>query len=260
MKKLALAISMIAIGATGASAADMAVKARPVAAPVAYSWTGCYVGGFVGGAWADRDARAVDTNGYNGLGDTWFYKTDSSFIGGGTLGCNYQTGAFVFGLEGEAGYLRSTGSALDPLSPFLPLDTRASTRLGDWYGLVAGRAGFAVNRTLFYVKGGVAFVDTNVSTIDAILQPVVGNTITATGSDARATWALGGGVEYALTNNWTVKGEYMYLDTRQTLNACGLTTLGATRFCWAHDVPGLHTAKLGLNYKFNWGAPLVAKY
>ena len=251
-----------AVGMTGSAfAADMAVKARPVVAPVvAYSWSGCYIGGFVGGAGSDRNVRARDTDGYNGAADTWFYGTDTNVIGGGTLGCNYQTGAFVFGVEGEAGYLRVKGSALDPLSPFLPLDTRSSTTFGDWYGVIAGRAGVALDRTLFYAKGGVAFVNTNVSTIDAILGGVGGNTITATGSDSRATWALGGGIEYALINNWTIKGEYLYIDTRQTLNACGLATVGGGRFCWSHDVPGLHTAKLGLNYKFNWAGPVVARY
>lgn len=148
------------------------------------------------------------------------------------------------------------GSALDLINPFLPLDTRSSTTFGDWYGVIAGRAGVAFDRTLFYAKSGFALVNTNVSTIDAILAG--GNTISATGSDSRATWALGGGIEYALTNNWTIKGEYLYIDPRQTLNACGLATIGGGRFCWSHDVPGLHTAKLGLNYKFSWAGPVVA--
>ena len=245
-----------------AIAADMAPRyaKAPAPAPAAvFSWTGCYVGGFVGGAWANGNTRARDTNGYNALGDTWFYDPGSGFTGGGTLGCNYQAGSFVVGIEGEAGYLRVTGSALDPLSPFIPLDTRSTTRFGDWYGVIAGRAGFAVDRVLFYGKGGVAFVNTNVSTIDSIIAGG-GNTITATTSDNRATWALGGGIEYALTNNWTIKGEYLYIDTRQTLNACGNAAFGGARFCWSHDVPGLHTAKLGLNYKFNWAQPVVAKY
>ncbi|MBN8987472.1 MAG: porin family protein [Rhizobiales bacterium] len=261
MQKIVVGL-IAAVAMTGSAfAADMApryTKAPPVVAAPVFSWTGCYIGGFVGGAGADRNSRARDLNGYNAVGDTWFYGTDNSFIGGGTLGCNYQTGAFVLGVEGEAGYLRVRGSALDPFSPFLPLDTRASTAFGDWYGVIAGRAGVAVDRALFYVKGGAAFVNTSVSTIDA--NPAGGNTITATAGDTRATWALGGGIEYALTNNWTIKGEYLYIDTRETLNACGFAAVGGARFCWSHDVPGLHTAKLGLNYKFDWAGPVVAKY
>jgi outer membrane immunogenic protein len=247
------------ISASAAPAADLAPRytKAPPAAPV-FSWSGCYLGGFVGGAWADNSVRARDTNGYNALGDTWFYNTNSSFIGGGTAGCNYQTSAFVFGIEGEVGYLRSTGSALDPLSPFIPLDTTSSTRFGDWYGVVAGRAGFAVDRTLFYAKGGVAFIDTHVSVIDT--NPAGGNTITALGSDNRATWAAGAGIEYAFTNNWTIKGEYLFIDTRETINACGNANVGGGRFCWSHDVPGLHTVKLGLNYKFDWGGPGLVVY
>jgi outer membrane immunogenic protein len=89
---------------------------------------------------------------------------------------------------------------------------------------------------------------------------VVGNTVSTTANDTRATWAVGGGVEYALQGNWTVKGEYMYIDTRQTLTSCGNATIGGGRFCWNHDVPGLHTFKLGLNYKFNTAGAVVARY
>ena len=96
----------------------------------------------------------------SGLYDVWNYDLKSSFLGGGTLGCNWQPigSPFVIGAEGEIGYLRLTASALDfPLDPFQSINS--SVRIGDWYGMVTGRLGYAWDRALVYVKGGVAFVD-----------------------------------------------------------------------------------------------------
>jgi len=249
----------LALPAFGADLPPRIPTKAPVMVTSVYNWTGCYVGGYVGGATPSRSVTATDLNGYNGP-DSWTYKPDSSVIGGGTLGCNYQTGQFVFGLEGEGGYMSLKGAALDPLSPFLPLDTTSSTKIGDWYAMVTGRAGIAWDRTLFYVKGGVAFVNISTSVVDPILQPVVGNTITANGANTtKATWTIGGGIEYALSDAWSLKGEYMYIAIPSVDNDCGIATVGGGRFCWSHDLPGVHTAKFGINYHFNAG-PVVARY
>jgi outer membrane immunogenic protein len=258
---IALGIASLAVASLPAAAADLSAriptKAPAMMAP-SFTWTGCYLGGYVGGAFANRAASATDTNGYNGP-DTWSYNLSPSPIGGGTLGCNYQTGQFVFGLEGEGGYMSLRGSALDPLSPFLPLDTTSSTTVGDWYAMATGRAGIAWDRALLYVKGGAAFVNTKVSVVDPILQPVIGNTINAAATQLVTTWTIGGGLEYALGGNWTIKGEYMYIALNQTQNACGAATIGGGRFCWSETIPGVHTVKIGLNYLFNAG-PVVARY
>lgn len=259
MKRIVLSALAVVTLAGSSFAADLAprsyTKAPPMAPAPLFSWTGCYIGGFVGGAFPGRNVSVRDVNGYNGP-DSWSYSQGANVTGGGTLGCNYQVNQFVIGLEAEGGYLHVSGSALDPVSPFLPLDTRSSVTIGDWYALLAGRGGLAVDRALFYVKGGVAFVNTNVSTVDALVAG--GNTISATNSANNATWALGGGIEYALTNNWSIKGEYLYIDTSRNVSACGTATIGGGTFCWSHNVPGLHTAKFGINYKF--GGPVVARY
>jgi outer membrane immunogenic protein len=259
---LGATVGLIALSALPAMAADLPMKAPPIAPMMApaFSWNGCYLGGHVGAAWTNKDVTATDVNAYNGSVHGWSYKLDSNIIGGGTLGCNYQIGQFVLGVEGEGGYMSLRGSAVDPLSPFVPPDTVSTTRIGDWYAMATGRAGFAWDRALIYLKGGAAFVNTRVSVVDSVLQPVVGNTITATNEQVRATWTVGGGLEYALGGNWTVKGEYMFIGLNHTESACGIATIGAGRFCWNHDVPGIHTAKLGINYLFNTGGPLAARY
>lgn len=262
-RSLIIGAGLLALTAFPAAAADIAVKAprvAPIMAP-AFSWTGCYLGGYVGGAFAGRDVTVRDINGYNygGVaGPPFGYNLDASVIGGGTLGCNIQTGQWVFGVEGEGGYMSLRGSRFDPNSAFLPLDTISSTRIGDWYGMITGRAGVAFDRTLLYVKGGAAFVDHEVTTVDALLAG--GNTITAVGGKTKFAWTVGGGIEYAFASNWTIKGEYMYLGLKHTENACGVATIGGGVFCWSHDVPGVHTAKIGLNYLFNAGGPVVARY
>ena len=258
-----VALGLVAMSSAPATAADLSVpRALPVMAapPPPFSWTGCYLGGYVGGGWGSRDVTATDLNGYNGS-DVWGYKLSPSFIGGGTLGCNYQTGQFVFGLEGEGGYLSLRGSALDPLSPFVPLDTTSSTRIGDWYAMATGRIGTTWDSALFYVKGGAAFVNTQVSVIDPVLQPVLGNTISATSTaQVRTTWTIGGGIEYAFAPNWSVKGEYMFIGLSQSETVCGVAALNAGRYCWSHEERGIHTAKIGLNYLFNTADPVVARY
>src|SRR5262245_34530971 len=125
-------IPLAALAAIGsANAADLPVKARPPAVAV-FSWTGCYLGGYVGGAWSDRDGAEFTDLGQNGLGlagslvtnpffsysggatgarivpqHTWSADLDASVIGGGTLGCNWQfaSSSFVIGIEAEGGYM-----------------------------------------------------------------------------------------------------------------------------------------------------------
>jgi outer membrane immunogenic protein len=261
MKKLLLTV-VAAFGFVGtAVAADlparMPVKALPVIAP-GFSWTGCYIGGYVGGAWSDREATAFDRGTYNSFTpQPWSYNTDSSVIGGGTVGCNYQPvgSPFVFGLEGEIGYLHLSGSAADPVTGIDPI---ASTKVGDWYGMITGRLGYSWDRALVYVKGGAAFVNVEHS----IFDNVGAVTVAGTSSGTKATWTVGGGLEYALNQNWSLKAEYMFIGLDDNATTCGVIVGGGangSRHCWDHDTGGIHTAKIGLNYRFG-GAPLLARY
>ena len=149
-----------------ASAADLparypnATPPAPVILPV-FSWTGCYLGGFASGAWGN-DLAAYDRSNLAGQPgppfDAWSYKLSTSFIGGGTVGCNWQPVGtpFVAGVEGEFGYLKLSGSSFDPLDPIGPNNILSTTKIGDWYGMLTGRLGYAWDRALFYVKGGAA--------------------------------------------------------------------------------------------------------
>ncbi len=96
---------------------------------------------------------------------------------------------------------------------------------------------------------------------EVTLQPAVGNIISASSANTtKATWTIGGGLEYALSDAWSVKGEYMYIAAPSGVGtACGVAAVGGGTFCLSHDLPGMHTAKFGINYHFGAG-PLVARY
>jgi outer membrane immunogenic protein len=294
MKKLLLGcaplVVLAAIGSATAADLRMPVKAPPLIVP-AFSWSGCYVGGFAGGAWSERDGATFTDLGQNGLGPagsiatppflsysggavaarivpahSWSADLGASFIGGGTIGCNWQPAgsSFVFGVEGEAGYLKLSGNAFDPatiISTQSVLDVLGSAKIGDWYGMVTGRVGYAWDRTLLYVKGGAAFVPTKSSVLDTCQNTVVGCgnwLISTSGKDTATTWTVGGGIEWAFAANWSVKGEYMFiaLNDHDGFRTCGPVTtpsgaiLAGGPFCFDHSFGGIHTAKIGLNYRF----------
>jgi outer membrane immunogenic protein len=270
--KFVFATAAAALISTSAFAADLPARTYTKAPvmPTVFNWTGFYIGGFVGGAFADGNARATEpsTPGgvfYNGRNLETSYELDSSFIGGGTIGYNWQAPGsnYVFGVEGEAGYLHLRGSRQDVnavSAGFVLPDSVNSTRIGDAYGVIAGRIGYTWDRTLLYAKGGVAFVGNTYNFTDACTVGGCGaNTLLISHSGTDVTYALGAGIEYAFTNNWSMKGEYLYLGTRHTITGSGQTGFGVpTTFTNSASDPGVHTVKLGVNYR--WGGPIVAKY
>jgi outer membrane immunogenic protein len=241
---LAAACGLAAIGmfdGTAGQAADLAVKAPAVKVVAPYSWTGCYVGGFVG--WAAANTwQSTDLNGYNTSGvNPWQFSLGNEATGGGTLGCNWQANRWlVLGLEGEGGYLHVQGGAAPTsLTPPGFSSVADAATIGSGYGLIAGRVGVAFDRLLLYSKLGVAFYDTSATIRDANALDFI-----ATGSKTQSPFAVGGGAEYAMWDHWTGKAEYVYFDKGSSFNACG------GGFCWKQDVSPVHTFKIGLNYKF----------
>jgi outer membrane immunogenic protein len=140
------------------------------------------------------------------------------------------------------------------------LDTLGSSRIGDWDGVIAGRVGFAADRFLIYAKGGAAFLRARASVIDTCtLAPCGPATVAAFGSSSNSSWAAGGGIEYAWTNNVSIKAEYLFLGVRRDFLVSGPNSVG-TISNWNEHLRGVSTAKLGLNYKFDLGGPVTARY
>jgi len=270
--KALAAIVVLVGGLDGAVAADMAVKARPMPVAVAYSWTGCYIGGNVGGKWA-RASGSVDVPAATGLGGasgaaSTPLNSDSAgtFIGGGQIGCNWQSGNWVFGIEGDAdGQRWSSSRTLLPGVPAPFVTGDVFDIRSDWQASVRGRIGYAWDRTLLYATGGVAFTNVRVG---SNFIPIGGFPATVAFDSKNLVGAtVGGGVEYAVTNNWTVgvEGRYTWYG-RQTFNAGSLATVGfppAGPFTFAPATQSrtVETAEVMLkaNWKFNSSA-IVARY
>lgn len=228
-----------------ASAADMAVKARPVVAPVVvYSWTGCYVGIEGGGIWgssrhSEKTAGVVTdiTNNFDLSGG----------LVGGTAGCNYQISNFVLGVEGDASWTNKSGSAVD-IPPFNTA-FRSETKERAFYTL-RGRAGVAFDRILFYGTAGAAAADVGIT--------VTGPGVVASENKTVWGWTAGVGVEWAFASNWSAKLEYLHADFGNP------TFFDVPPAGFSNRSGGIHLTddlvRVGVNYKFNWATPVVAKY
>lgn len=236
MKKFTLAAAMVALGCTSASAADLAYTKAPVVAPV-YSWTGCYVGATVGYRWGTSSVTAASGFGA-GLPITNDLNRMDGFTGGGTLGCNYQTGAWVVGLEGDF----SGGQAKDSQGVLPPFNTTfIVSERQDWVATVRGRVGYAVNNWLFYGTGGLALTE--------LKQTLLFTPSGATNSQSQVLsgWTAGAGVEWGFASNWTAKVEYLYTEySRQ--NYFGPTAPLAG--LWIDADLKQHIVRGGVNYRF----------
>jgi outer membrane immunogenic protein len=241
------------IGLSGAaSAADLGTapiyKKAPAAMP--FTWTGAYIGAYIGGATGAKDAVTNDPvtvggAGYNGVVPT-SYGVGSSFIGGYTGGYNWQIAPnWVIGYEGETGYMRLRGSAIQ--NPAGLNDTVAFANIGDWYSVWTARLGYAVDRSLFYVKGGALAARVETGAVDGT-GPTLLNT---SGHRWQFGYAVGGGWEYAIDPKWSVKAEYLYLGLDRNYTVTGFDST-ATPFSTTTRLPGIHTGKVGVNYKFDW--------
>lgn len=267
MNKLLFAgIALAAVAAGPALAADLPVRqAPPVYAPppvIAYfNWTGCYLG--LNGGYAWRKAHTTDAVVSNGLtfGDAGSLGASGGF-GGGQVGCNYQAGSAVFGIETDfqgAGASKSFG----PTTLTVPgvLTVSGSDKL-KWFGTLRGRVGYAADRVLLYVTGGLAYANNSFefSGIDA-----AANTFTFSNSKTKTGYVVGAGVEWAVAGSWTVKAEYQYLNfgsvgpfTVPVLNAAGVPN-GVLVTTSSHK-SDFQTIRIGFNYLFNAGPAAVPVY
>jgi outer membrane immunogenic protein len=296
MKKLAIAAvtgSALLTGMVAASAADMAVKAPIPMAPAVFSWTGFYIGANVGGAWTPSNggsdfaplfppfivlppAVAIPTVIPGQLDVLAGGGRRSGVIGGGQIGYNYQVNQFVFGVEADAvgsGLKGSTASASRTIgAPIfaVPVTQTVTVDFGhiEWMASFRGRAGFAVNQALFYVTGGAAVAEFGGSTTTLINGPGINipaaGTYVATngGSTTRWGWTVGGGIEWAFNQNWSVAGEYRYTDfgNRGTNFDIPSGLAAAPVFFTGTSSSRLtvEQATFRLNYRF--GGPVVARY
>jgi outer membrane immunogenic protein len=241
MKKLLLATVTLAVlgGVLPAAAADLAArpyysKAPAYVAPI-YNWTGFYIGGHIGGAFSsDNNFNGLST-GNNGNG---------RFLGGVQVGADYQFApSWVLGVEGQYSWLSGDVGAVFP-------GGLAYTNNQRGLGSVTGRVGYTWGPGLIYVKGGYAYSDNNervTSFGTAIPFAIDGN--------HRDGYTVGAGVEYMFAPSWSAKVEYQYYN----FGDARFTAPGALVPVGSFTTDD-HTVKAGVNYRFNWGAPVAGRY
>ena len=245
MNRFLLLAAAAALLTTPALAADLAATGGYKDAPIISTpanWTGFYVGGNVGGAWTQLDSSL---NLSDGLGDTLnlnHTNAASGIAGGGQAGYNFQNGALVLGVEGDFGIL-GVSQTRDVVALTAGTDSIAlGTKLdGGFAADITGRIGYAAGPALLYFKGGWAYLDATVG-IDA---PSPYN-VQKSGFSG---WTLGGGMEYLLSPNWSVKAEYQYFD----FGSVALDPIGKADSTLVGKYPinndlTANVVKVGLNY------------
>lgn len=226
---LASAVSLAAL--SSAFAADLPARKTAPAAPVApvFTWTGFYAGLNAGVNWSNRNVNPayIDNDPVNPwtpqeIAELWpvpapYANNRTGFIGGAQIGYNYQMGQFVIGAEAD--FMGSTANQSSSGSISIPnfmqngtaLETSNSKIQQSWLGTVRLRAGYAADRVLLYVTGGFAYGNVDYTLTTSEVQGN-GSTLYFAGqkSQTKAGYTFGAGVEYALTNNWIIRGEYLY--------------------------------------------------
>jgi outer membrane immunogenic protein len=229
MRKFLLPAAFLAVAAPAVAAEIPSPPPPPYTPPPLFTWTGLYLGGQIGYGWG-TDSVTVNPFGFA----TNF--TPNGVVGGGHIGYDLQLNQIVAGLEGD---IEGTGIS----RTFSPGGAIYNTSV-PVQGSIRARLGIAFDRVLLYATGGGEFAgfDTTVTAV-----------ISDQSSQARAGWTVGGGIEYAVTPNWSIRGEYRYADfgsfTQQTPFSFGFGSSVNH-----HETE--NAVRAGVSYKFSpFGAP-----
>lgn len=233
--------SVLALGVAGAQAADLTYEPAPIVeAPAAFNWTGFYIGvhGGVGGG----DIDTTFTNEFGDYSNTW---SDNAFggFGGAQIGYNWQFSPnWVAGVEAD---IAASGvkASFDANYGDVDYSEYVETKI-DWFGTLRARVGYAWDNLLVYGTGGAAYGDVKISSgfnDEGFISD-------SSFSDTKWGWTAGAGVEYGITQNITLKAEYLYVD----LGSIGYDGLNGISEDIGHTDADIafHTLKAGLNYKF----------
>lgn len=284
MKKLLLASAALAVlvpvNAMGADPVAPEPYVAPVAVAPAFSWTGFYVGLNAGAVWGEHDAdiegepgeEAFDHD-FRGYADDLGSESDTSFIGGAQIGVNRQFNQFVLGIEGDIQWTGLDAEFSDTRQlpstrypddghPQRNVTSTVSTET-EWLATIRGRAGVALDGSfgvplLLYATGGVAFANVDVNTTHLALNTGGSlSTFSSSSDDQTHTgWTIGTGVEGALSNNVSLKLEYLYFDLGDESYDLGTFVSPGNEgndFEWNVagdiDLTG-HILRAGINYRF----------
>ncbi len=224
-----------------ARAADMTPRVyAPAPAPVyvplvQYRWTGCYVGGNIGGAWSN-----VDLSGVSGAN---FSATNSGFAGGGQIGCDYNWvgSPWVVGIRNMLDATSLSNRTNISTVPF----TGAVDSRTHWFDTLTARVGYLVTpQVLLYAQGGAAWTNTNITFLDGSVAQL------GEASNDRTGWTVGAGVEWMFAPQWSVFAEYNFMGFGT--QSATFTGCGGTCVVKANAKADVQNVLAGVNYKFNF--------
>ena len=234
------------LGLTGSAVAADIRPAQPMfmpaVAPVAQGWSGFYIGANGGGGMGTgASAFAVGALPFATVSNSL-----SGALGGVHGGYNWQSGAVVYGIEADFEFTGIAGRVDTPTCPAAICGAATSANYGQkmpWFGTVRGRIGYASAGWLAYVTGGYAYgqLDTTASATAGAV------TATFSGNETRNGWAVGGGVEFALTANWSARFEYQHLDFGG--GTTNLTFAGLPTFADSARLT-MEIVRAGVSYRF----------
>lgn len=233
---IAVALMAALAGAAPALAADLRVPSAPAPQPavVAFpNWAGPYIGAQAGYLSGRSETSFPGT-------DEFHFVDPKGFTGGLSAGYSLQWGHFVGGLEGDLNFVGAGATINTGLAPDPSITQLQSTI--DWNSHWRARVGYAFDRTLIFVAGGLALACVENKSFDN------GTGAVAAWSDTRVGWTLGGGVEYRVAPRASVRLEYLYDNYgARTLAA---QTVGATAFPSRESRLDSHTLRAGVHWHF----------
>jgi outer membrane immunogenic protein len=248
MKKFLLGIAGVIALAAPASAADLAARPyakAPAMIAAVYDWSGFYVG--ANGGWGsshkcwDNITAAGVFIANEGCHDA------TGGVAGGQIGWRMQSGAFVFGLEGQGNWADLKGRNQSLVAPAFDNESRIGA-----FGLFTGQIGYAVNNVLLYVKGGGAVTDDRFRDFVTGTGTIASTTV----HDTRWGGVVGVGIEYGFTPNWSaaVAYDHLFMGSRDY----GFTTTPGNVAFNERIKQDVDLVTVRVNYR--WGGPVVAKY
>jgi outer membrane immunogenic protein len=278
MKKLLVVVGALFLALAASSSGSMAADLEPsyLKAPPpapAFSWTGFYIGANLGGASSTQGVNGTQTTPF---GSTSFSNSagsngDSGLLGGGQIGFNYEfPSRVVVGVEADGAWSNLTGGAV-ACSTFttgafagLPAGCAdTNTNLKD-FGTVRGRLGYDLpwGPVMVYATGGWAFANvTGNSSVTCLGVGCAAASLPFTGgtssfSNTPSGWTAGGGIEWAVVPNWTLRMEYLHLEfdnvaTNYTTTVLAPGPLTSTTHVTSNN--GVNVFRIGLNYLFHFG-------
>jgi outer membrane immunogenic protein len=243
--------ALFGIGIAAAQAADLSVRARPAPAQVytaapAFTWTGFYVGANVGYGWGKlTGTEGVAGNGFVGAGSASSGLNVNGVIGGGQLGYNWQTGAFVLGVEAD---IQGAGEhRTDSIGCGVACTLSAETRI-DSFATLRGRVGVTPwDRGLLYFTGGAAWMHAS----DTLNLTTAGGTARVLDQGiSKMGWTIGGGLEQMVWDRWSVKVEYLYMRAEDVTSSTNIpAALGGGTLTTTGTISN-NVLRAGLNYHF----------